>query len=174
METTRSHSGYKVVWNGTQAWKRVSTSEVTDQRLRNEARTLKAIGGIFAPRLLEVVRNEDHLTLIRSYISGPLFKLSDYGLEGRQRIRNQLETSLSQVHTLGWIHGDISPENIVINEEGPVLIDWEHALEIGNRLDNTAFRAVQPGFTHPDQIWGRGLVRPELDFYALDKVFQNT
>ena len=80
--------------------------------------------------------------------------------------------SLKKVHRKGIIHRDISPDNLVMNENGmPVLIDFGAA----KRLDNTSDGAkiLKHGYSALEQYDTRGEQGPWTDVYALCATIYN-
>lgn len=80
-----------------------------------------------------------------------------------ERLAMQLCDVLAISHESGWVHGDIRPENIVLDRAGDVfLVDWEGASKIGGRCG-----AGTLGYA-PHWAWsGSYLADPANDFYSL-------
>ena len=87
----------------------------------------------------------------------------------------QIAMALDELHSLGFVHGDIKPEHIVFTYNGnPGLIDYGCASPIGESAasDNPSGDTAQlsPGYASPEQITGREL-GGSTDLYSLGIVF---
>ncbi len=109
--------------------------------------------------LLEILQEEpDSLTpdLMESY----LVKILD---------------AIKHIHKLGMLHRDISPDNIIINEQGePILIDFGAARESTNERVTrmlSALRVVKDGYS-PQEFYIAGSEQsPSCDLYSLGASF---
>lgn len=46
-----------------------------------------------------------------------------------------LESAINHLHSLGWAHNDLHPNNITVDEKGvPIVIDFGSAREFGAKL----------------------------------------
>ncbi|PMG45604.1 hypothetical protein BCU90_17215 [Vibrio lentus] len=77
-------------------------------------------------------------------------------------IRN-LEATINQVHTLGFVHGDIKPSNIVFSPQGQAqLIDFGSVTKIGTKREQLRFESYTPRYSR------QHLVTSKLDdWFAL-------
>ncbi|MDX1575433.1 MAG: protein kinase, partial [Kiloniellales bacterium] len=63
-----------------------------------------------------------------------------------------LLSALDAVHRAGFLHGDISPRNILLRRDGtPVLIDFAAAVDLSATEDEEEEAAATPGFTAPER-----------------------
>ena len=85
----------------------------------------------------------------------------------------RLALGLSGLHALGFQHENITPENILFDEEGePCLADI--SLTRYTRVspqDSLSLDLVDPRFASPEQVWGRRRVTRRSDVYALGAVY---
>lgn len=57
------------------------------------------------------------------------------GMLDKTLFMNALESSVRQLHALGWAHNDLTPTTILVNGDGlPVLIDFGGCQPIGSKL----------------------------------------
>ena len=77
--------------------------------------------------------------------------------------------ALEQVHKVGFIHGDISPENIMITKNGEIkLIDFGTARLYGSPTSSQEGKIfVKTGYAPYEQYMSNGRIGPWSDVYAL-------
>jgi len=83
--------------------------------------------------------------------------------------------AVKHIHGLGMLHRDISPDNIIINEQGePILIDFGAARESKNERVTrmlSALRVVKDGYS-PQEFYIAGSDQsPSCDLYSLAASF---
>ena len=72
------------------------------------------------------------------------------GFEAAARLLAPVAGALAAIHAAGWVHGDVSPANVVVGPSGAVLVDLGEA-----RPAASVGRAVgTPGFTAPEVVAG--------------------
>lgn len=86
-------------------------------------------------------------------------------------VLRQVLNALTEVHGKGFVHADITPNNIMIDKSGNVvLIDFGSTKEVeeGNHRSTLAAMTRTPGYTPQEQLDG-DITRmgPWSDFYAL-------
>ena len=108
--------------------------------------------------------------LVEEYVEGRNARdaLQTQGLERKARVRSsllvgaQVAAALAAVHRAGIIHGDIKPENIIVDEAGhATLVDLGMARRPGLYADISG----TPGFMAPELLVGQ--VGFSADLYAL-------
>jgi serine/threonine protein kinase len=104
-------------------------------------------------RAMEIISKHPHPNIIyyhgcrvrRGRITGLVLDrhshtLTDYlknkvGSVDGERFMQALESAIYHLHSLGWAHNDLNPDNVLVDEDGmPVLIDFGSAGEIGAEL----------------------------------------
>ncbi|KAI9831652.1 MAG: hypothetical protein M1819_004718 [Sarea resinae] len=62
----------------------------------------------------------------------------EIGTINKELFMETLESAIHHLHSLGWAHNDLNPDNILINKAGmPILIDFGSAREIGQELSTS-------------------------------------
>ena len=84
------------------------------------------------------------------------------------RIMMPILKMLEKVHEAGIIHRDISPDNIMLGENGKVyLIDFGAARMITGAESKSLDVVLKPGYTPFEQYYSRGNMGPWTDVYAV-------
>lgn len=85
--------------------------------------------GINAPSL--VAYNEKDGTLVTDLIHGRIIFDNIYSTDESVSICLKLITEVEKLHNLGYLHGDLTPTNVMVSDEREVyLIDFEFSSEI--------------------------------------------
>ncbi len=158
------------------------TYEVADD-LRNDVAVLKRLR---APQMTESFRREHQLLATLSSIRLPTLRAvgthdgAPYyvvdRIEGQPltappadpwRVLGDITEALDCLHQHGVRHGDVSPQNILVTQEGGgVLIDLGAALP----LEASTPQVGTPGFIAPELVRGAA-TDARADLYALGRVF---
>lgn len=81
----------------------------------------------------------------------------------------QTAQALDSLHTTGWVHGDVKPENSVVGSRGHVtLVDLGFASRI-HTLPNHHFRGT-PEYAAPEALAGSLAAIPAMDIFSLGRV----
>jgi serine/threonine protein kinase len=115
--------------------------------------------------------NSDKPYLVLEYLEGELLSNVSYEnltLSKKNSIFYQLIKTLKYIHFEGIVHGDISPTNIIIVEEKPILIDFGISYSLRNNisLDYNNYNVYNPKYSASDLIKGN-LPSFNSDIYSL-------
>lgn len=154
---------------------------------KREAKILHRLEHPQIPRFLACFEGEGRLFLVQEYVNGKTYSrlLQERQQQGKKFSENEvifwlknLLPVLEYVHQHQVIHRDISPDNIMLPENGdlPVLIDFGVGKQIAQlnevtNLDRTEFAGNMSlvgkvGYAPREQI-SLGLCSPSSDIYAL-------
>ena len=113
--------------------------------------------------------------IVMEYLSGPT--LQEYEKEHKGKISEKqaeilLEpviNALAYIHSIGVVHCDISPDNLIFNKEGQLkLIDFGAAK---NKKKEKEEQYCKGGYTAPEQYLEKEFVGPWSDVYSLCAVW---
>ena len=152
--------------------------EETRQRFQREAHLTAQFIQQGVPNLRQVYEvdqtSDGHLFVALEYVDDSLQNIIQRGKE-RQRCMNPTRAArllepvagaLDAIHSLGWIHLDVKPQNILIFRSGrAVLADLGIAQRRGTRT-----HACTPAYASPEQATGDAPVGPWSDIYSLGVV----
>lgn len=113
--------------------------------------------------------------IVMEYLSGPT--LQEYEKEHKGKISEKqaeilLEpviNALTYIHSIGIVHCDISPDNLIFNKEGQLkLIDFGAAK---NKKKEKEEQYCKGGYTAPEQYLEKEFIGPWSDVYSLCAVW---
>ncbi|KAI1352324.1 kinase-like domain-containing protein [Xylaria sp. FL0043] len=81
----------------------------------------------------------------------------------RSRCLHGIQAGVSHMHKLGLVHNDLNPSNIMMDEDNPVIIDFDSCKREGDKLGSK-------GGTYGWTLDGEDYARRENDFYSLEKI----
>lgn len=148
-----------------------SIDETLDAVLIAEAKTLEDLRHHSLPAVRELVRLENgRLALIMSYMAGPTLEevIKKHGpLEPEHVawIADRLLHGLRYLHHHGVVHGDVKPQNVIIQEEhGASFVDF--GLSVVRPTAKTTAKGYTEVYAAPELKNGEPPL-PESDFYGL-------
>jgi serine/threonine protein kinase len=83
----------------------------------------------------------------------------------KNKIIQQLISAVKHLHNIGYIHGDINPNNILIDmNKNAILIDFDSSQKIGKEIEG---KCGTPGWEMPTD---EKIANTAMDFFAIGKV----
>ncbi|KAA9373250.1 serine/threonine protein kinase [Microbispora cellulosiformans] len=125
-------------------------------RLEREVRALRRVESPYVAQVLDADLSGDHPYLVMEYIEGEnLLDAVRRGgpLKGPQLITlaQGLAAALAIIHAGGIVHRDVKPANVLLGEDGPVLIDFGIAQVLdATRVTMTGTFLGTPGYCAPE------------------------
>ena len=124
----------------------------------------------FLPQIMEVAVGQDEVLVLEEYIEGDTL---DYLLQGGVLTAEQTRVIVTQVcqalwvlHTMGAVHRDVKPENIILRGQEAVLIDFDVARMYKPKLPADTEVLGTVGFAAPEQF-GLSQSDARADIYSV-------
>lgn len=140
--------------------------------LITEAKAVWDLRHYSLPVMRDFLRLDDgSLALVMSYIPGPTIeqyvkKNGRMDAESVAWIAERVMNVLRYLHHHGVVHGDIKPQNIILQEETHQIVVVDFGLSMVKPNRNSDPKGYTPVFSPPEQLNGSPLV-PESDLYSL-------
>ncbi len=81
----------------------------------------------------------------------------------------QIAQALEALHSAGWVHGDVKPENTIVGSRGHVtLVDLGFASRV-HTLRGNQYRGT-PDYSAPESLSGEMAAMPTMDIFSLGRV----
>ncbi|KAM3513287.1 hypothetical protein MY11210_003063 [Beauveria gryllotalpidicola] len=146
--------------------------EAGDERLRHEQTIFEALAQIDCPNLAQCYFRAADVGFLQLMANGTLYDRMSIANKPRPILHWMLQLShaASCLETLGYSHGDINPQNILLDDNDQVkLIDFDHSLKVGEELDVGYEPYVRQ---HREPTGGvYGVAGPVTEQFALGSVF---
>jgi serine/threonine-protein kinase len=88
------------------------------------------------------------------------------------RFARDIALALGHVHSLGVVHRDVKPDNILLSRTGAILIDFGHArapsiMATAESRDAKRYIVGTANYVSPEQVAGRRVADSRSDLYSL-------
>ncbi|MBI2596115.1 protein kinase [Candidatus Daviesbacteria bacterium] len=149
-------------------------SPQAEKILIDEAKAVWDLRHYALPAMRGLVRLENKsLGLVMSYIEGPTLeqivaKAGNMDPEDVAWMAERSLNALKYMHYKGVIHGDIKPQNIIIQPESHMAVLIDFGLSMVKPTQNSDAKGFTPYFAPKEQITGL-VILPESDLYSLGK-----
>lgn len=141
--------------------------------LLDEARTIWDLRHFGIPAIRDILRMPDgSLSLVMSYIPGPtltqILEKNEDGIDAEHVawITQRILNILKYLHLHGVVHGDVKPQNVIIQPESHTVVLVDYGLSTLKPNRKSEAKGYTPFFAAPEQISGKA-PRPEMDLYGL-------
>lgn len=74
-----------------------------------------------------------------------------------------IESGVRHLHSLGFVHNDLNPRNIMMEGDNPILIDFDSSAREGQKI---GLKQGTLGWTKEDLQYAH----PDNDFYSISKI----
>ncbi|WP_165781414.1 serine/threonine-protein kinase [Streptosporangium minutum] len=149
----------------------VAGDDVARRRLSREVETMRRVRSEHIAEVLDADVTGHRPYIVTRYVPGrPLDELikqdGPMGLPALLKVAHGVASALAAVHSVGVIHRDLKPGNVLILDGQPVLIDFGIAQAVdATRLTQTGMFIGTPGYLAPEIIEGHE-AGPEVDVHA--------
>ncbi|NRQ37896.1 protein kinase, partial [Nonomuraea sp. NN258] len=149
----------------------VAGDEVARRRLSREVETMRRVRSKYIAEVIDADVTGHRPYIVTRYVPGrPLDEIvKDDGpldLPALTKVAHGVASALAVVHSVGVIHRDLKPGNVLILDGEPVLIDFGIAQAVdATRLTQTGMFIGTPGYLAPEIIEGQE-AGPEVDIHA--------
>lgn len=132
---------------------------------------IKSVGIDGVPAIFEVDVEPDGFCIVEEYIEGNTLAtlLKEKGVMGITlaiAMCRKVAEIVESLHRVGIVHGDIKPENIIVNDDKVYLIDFDASHFILKKGGRDTVLLGTPGFAAPEQ-YGFARSDERSDIYAL-------
>ncbi|WP_230880050.1 serine/threonine-protein kinase [Planomonospora sp. ID67723] len=149
----------------------VAGDEVARRRLSREVDTMRRVRSEYIAEVLDADVTGHRPYIVTRYVPGrPLDEVvkqdGPLDLPALLKLAYGVASALASVHSVGVIHRDLKPGNVLILDGEPVLIDFGIAQAVdATRLTQTGMFIGTPGYLAPEIIEGHE-AGPEVDVHA--------
>jgi serine/threonine protein kinase len=147
-------------------------SPLYQETLVEEARAIWDLRHWSIPVMRDFLRLEDgSLALVMSFIPGLTVeklvqKTGRLDPETVAWMMGRALNALKYLHFNGVVHGDVKPQNIIVQPETHSIVLVDFGLSLVKPTATSGAKGHTPGFASPEQLDGQPLV-PESDLYSL-------
>jgi len=124
------------------------------------------------PSMRDLIQLDDgRVLLVMSYIPGltlekEVKRVGAMEPETVAWITERLLNALNYIHRHGVIHGDLKPQNVIVQEDKHMAVLVDFGLSQVKPTSDDESKGYTPYFAPPEEIAGKPLI-PESDYYSL-------
>ncbi|WP_393162189.1 WD40 repeat domain-containing serine/threonine protein kinase [Nonomuraea marmarensis] len=128
-------------------------------RLAKEASAAGRVASFCTARVIEAQVDVPAPYIVSEFVPGPSLRrvVADEGPYEGDRLRRLaigVATALTAIHQVGIVHRDLKPDNIILGPDGPRVIDFGVAREVGPTTSGPLMGT--PQYMAPEVFHGRG------------------
>lgn len=137
-----------------------SADEAARERLRREVATLHRVKGESVARVLDAEAESEEAFIVTELINGQSLEESirEHGQMDAEELADLaagLAGALESIHRAGVLHRDLKPGNVMLTDDGPVVIDFGISqLADDPRITQTGLVTGTPGYVDPQVMHG--------------------
>ncbi|MEV4363981.1 WD40 repeat domain-containing serine/threonine-protein kinase [Nonomuraea sp. NPDC049625] len=128
-------------------------------RLAKEAAAAQRVASFCTAKVIEAQVDSAPLYIVSEFVPGPSLRRvvaesGSYEKDALRRLAIGVATALTAIHQGGIVHRDLKPDNIIMGPDGPRVIDFGVAREVGPTTSGPIMGT--PGYMPPEVFSGRG------------------
>ncbi|MGV9384644.1 protein kinase domain-containing protein [Nonomuraea sp. NPDC003707] len=128
-------------------------------RLAKEAAAAQRVASFCTAKVIEAQVDSAPLYIVSEFVPGPSLRRvvaesGSYEKDALRRLAIGVATALTAIHQGRIVHRDLKPDNIIMGPDGPRLIDFGVAREVGPTTSGPIMGT--PGYMPPEVFSGRG------------------
>lgn len=149
-----------------------SVSPQDEELMKEEARAVWDLRHWAIPAIREIIKLDDgSLAIVQSYVPGPtlgalVVKNGALDPEHVCWITERVLNALKYLHVHGVVHGDVKPDNIIIQPDTHQVVLVDYGLSLVRPRADTVNKGYTPLYASPEQERGMPLL-PESDLFSL-------
>jgi len=153
----------------------LATDRVFMRRFRREAANLEKLHHPNIVRFYGIEEYDSFVYMLLNFIEGKTLKRFIYDFDSSLNdnqvglVSRGICTALQFAHNEGFVHCDVKPSNIMINQQGNVLLADFGIARMAEVATATMVGCGTPAYMAPEQIDGKSPV-PQTDIYAFGVV----
>ncbi|MGP3961675.1 protein kinase domain-containing protein [Nonomuraea sp. 3N208] len=127
--------------------------------LAKEAAAAQRVASFCTAKVIEAQVDSAPLYIVSEFVPGPSLRRvvaesGSYEKDALRRLAIGVATALTAIHQGGIVHRDLKPDNIIMGPDGPRVIDFGVAREVGPTTSGPIMGT--PGYMPPEVFSGRG------------------
>jgi hypothetical protein len=146
------------------------------RRFQREQLILETLDVQRVARLVHAELDNDPPWIASEYVDGPTLReaVAQRGALNASEsmaLLGYLARTLSEIHAAGVAHRDLSPNNVMLGEVGPVVIDFGSAKDLVTAGAGSVLSVATPDYASPEALLGKP-AGSAGDVYALARIVQ--
>ena len=144
------------------------------RRLERELRILETLEIQRISRLVHAELDQDPPWIASEYVDGPTLReaVEQHGPFDSKTVValvGCLARTLSELHAAGIAHRDLTPNNVLLDDLGPVIIDFGSAGDLVGEGRSSVLSVATPGYASPE-VLGQRKVGAAADIYGVARL----
>jgi outer membrane protein assembly factor BamB/predicted Ser/Thr protein kinase len=141
------------------------------RRFTREVAAARAVNPLFSAAVVDADPEADQPWLASTYIDGPSLQhfVDEHGPlspAAVQTLGAGLAAGLASIHQAGLVHRDLKPSNVLLDDEGPHIIDFGIAIASDSTRMTTSMVVGTPSYMAPERLRGSE-AGPPADVFSL-------